>query len=83
MKGFINERRKNLTDKGLYHLNITLNAKANGLKNVYKKSLAIQPFIQSQFGPYKTEQAKSEISSFVFTKTPEFIVDFIELTIIN
>lgn len=53
-----------LTDKELYHLNITLNAKANGLKNVYKKSLAIQLFMRSQFGPCNGEQAKSESSSF-------------------
>ena len=41
----MNEERP-LTDKELYHLIITLNAKAYGLKNVYKKSLAIQLFMR-------------------------------------
>lgn len=37
----MNEERP-LTDKELYHLNIALNAKAYGMKNVYKKTLAFE-----------------------------------------
>nr|WP_243456307.1 hypothetical protein [Lysinibacillus fusiformis] len=79
----MNEERP-LTDKELYHLIITLNAKAYGLKNVYKKSLAIQLFMRGHNLDHTMRNKRNPIFQvFVFTKTPKFIVDFIELTIIN
>ncbi|MGY4797414.1 hypothetical protein ACVNNN_20880 [Lysinibacillus fusiformis] len=70
-----------LTDKELYHLNITLNAKAYGLKNVYKKSLAIE-LIKLGHDLSHTIRNKRDNHFLVFTsvETPEFIQDLIELT---
>ncbi|MFE3575797.1 hypothetical protein [Lysinibacillus sp. NPDC059133] len=72
---------KPLTDKELYHLNIALNAKAYGMKNVYKKTLAFELIkLGHNLDHTMRNKRNAKFQIFVFTETPEFIADLIELT---
>ncbi|MEK5233155.1 hypothetical protein MHB42_15640 [Lysinibacillus sp. FSL K6-0232] len=72
---------KRLTDKELHHLSIALNAKAYGMKNIYKKSLTIG-LIKREHDLNHTmgNKRNDKFQVFAFIETPEFIADLIELT---
>ena len=76
----MNEERP-LTDKELYYLNIALNAKAYGLKNVYKKSLAIELIkLGHDLSHTMRNKRDNRFQAFTSNETPEFIQDLIEMT---
>lgn len=78
---FLFELLRPLTDKELYHLNMALNAKAYGLKNVYKKSLAIELIkLGHNLDHTMRNKRNPRFQVFTFIETPEFVADLIELT---
>ncbi|MEX3746498.1 hypothetical protein [Lysinibacillus xylanilyticus] len=72
-------KREQMTED--YHLNIALNAKAYGMKNIYKKSLAIE-LIKRGHNLSHTMRNKynPKYQVWVFSEAPEFIEDLLRLT---
>ncbi|MGE7688102.1 hypothetical protein ACQKMI_02720 [Lysinibacillus sp. NPDC097214] len=73
-----NEREQMTED---YYLNIALNAKDYGMKNIYKKSLAIELI---ELGHDLSHTMRNKLNPryqvFTFFETPEFVEDLLKLT---
>lgn len=69
-----------MTDEEL-HQYIALNAKAYGMKNIYKKSLAIQLIkLGHNLSHTMRNKYNPKYQVFVFNETPELIEDLLRLT---
>lgn len=75
------EKRQTAED---YYLNMALNAKAYGMKNIYKKSLAIELIkLGHNLDHTMRNKYNPKYQVWVFTVTPEFIEDLLKLTAKN
>lgn len=70
-------------DRGeeLHHQYISLNAKAPGLKNIYKKSLAKELMMKGHdLSHTMRNRHNPKYQVYVFVETPALIADLLELT---